>query len=322
MGTLMLKITMSSPRGEILFETEMTANETVEDIKNYIVEKMVDNEAAIEIYRLNGLRRKHSVSEIKNRLVILYNGKKISDRIPISILNTTGTVFLQFDVRKGEEGSNYIIEHNKIENSIDEKECQKGAGSSFQYLSESSVTEQQCPAQTSAEDRKIKDSDVDSNVNDNITFEDTPLSNSSLNNEEDDIEMRQIERNVSVRNLLTGKLMAVDPRKVVKRGGRMYYLSPQPEVASEDTILKRFEWILLFVTPETIIKASMIIALFYSGNSPMACVLLMIFVLTFLSNQSLFNLSFTNTSFYEKVGKMAYSFVASMFLLSFESSAY
>lgn len=319
----MLKITMSSPRGEILFETEMTANETVEDIKNYIVEKMVDNEAAIKIYRLDGSRREHSVSEIKDRLVILYNGKKISDRIPISILNTTGSVFLQFDVRKCEERSgSYIIEHSKIEDTIDEKECQKGADASVQYLSESNGTEQKQPVEIGTEDRKAKDVHIESNTHESIVFEDTPLSNSSLNNEEDDIEMQQIERNVSVRNLLTGKVMAVDPRKVVRRGGRLYYLSPQSEPAPQDTILKRFEWVFLFITPETIIKASMIIALFYSGNSPMACVLLMIFVLTFLSSQSIFNLSFTNINMYEKIGKLAYSFVASMLLLSFESSAY
>lgn len=302
--TLMLKITVSSPRGDLRFETEVTANETIEDIKNYIVERMAENEDAIKIYRLN------DTVEIKDRLVILYNGKKISDRIPVSILNTTGCVSLQFDVKRRYEESISVVDSDAVEyGSI--------RPTDIQYITAGKI------AYRKVEDVQYVPADIremDGMQDDRICFDDGPLSNSSLNNEENDVEMQQIERNVVVRNLITGKKMAVDPRKVVRRNGKLFYLSSQDACHSEN-IFRRIERMLSTVPSEVVLRASIIFALLYNGSYSMASILIFIFSLMFLSELSCLQLSFDCSSRVEMVGKLVYSFVASMFLLSFESSA-
>merc|ERR1712025_940638 len=142
--------------------------------------------------------------------------------------------------------------------------------------------------------------------------------------------------------MLTGQKILVNEENLVKRGGTWYYLEKpksRPQLNINDfnlprrttlgraaarqvliqKVIRRLHEMRQQISYELIIKTSMILALFYTGNIPMAIVLCLISIMSFLAK---FKLDVTFDIKSPKVQlliKIVYSWFASMFLINYEA---
>ncbi|KRH94870.1 hypothetical protein M153_12000012487 [Pseudoloma neurophilia] len=129
-----------------------------------------------------------------------------------------------------------------------------------------------------------------------------------------------------VRNIRTGEKMIVKKDLLIKKGNK-YFITKKKKIetsffnARHRSIFNRFQTVSMTISFDLIIKTSMILALFFSGNSAMACVLLMISILSFLSTRPSINFT-TNGNIFYKIFDVSWSFFASMFIISYDVSVY
>lgn len=305
-----------------------------------------------------------TINNLKSNLVMLFNGKKINEQVPLNILGDD----LQFIFYFKKPFHDFFIDkyiqfvrNTKTEKRVDNipntpdsfqdtsaeiKFCIEGKEIDFIEASNELCTKEK------NEDDKNKILD-NYNTTHKIQKKHIGKQNECIEvnqKEENAIPFNQIDVNdnekgknlILVKNLLNNKRMVVEKDKLVQKGSKLFYLTGKstfnPQTLHRDrnpNANRRFHTInarlfnynvqrifTMHISYDFIIKTSMIIALFYSGNSPMAFVLLFICAMTFLSQQKIVNRVINFNNLFGKIFDVVHSFFASMFIMSYDVSIY
>lgn len=130
-----------------------------------------------------------------------------------------------------------------------------------------------------------------------------------------------------VRDKRTGERLIIHKDNLIRRGNK-YYISDRNSRSyflrsRHRSLFNRFHTVSMQISFDFIIKTSMILALFFSGNSSMAFVLILISCLSFLSTRPSFDFSTQESrNILFKIIDVSWSFFASMFIISYEVSTY
>lgn len=279
-----------------------------------------------------------SVDEIFHNTVILCNGKKIGDRVPLSVLGPKSKLIFTFrkvvkdrlTIKRqscctANDSDPFEVENYK-ENIENQSKNRKTAGvrQRIEFFEES----------IKQIHKEIDPSDLSDN-RELLIFPERNLLEPSFNTSSTQI---VAEHEKIVRNLETGEKMIIDKSKIVKRGNKLYYLRERPQIAqtndaftryaqisrqARENLIQKIQQIAMQLSFDLIIKTSMIIALFYSGNYPMACVLLLMSSLSFLSTRSFINGGEVDSmNVFYKIIDIGWSFFASMFIISYDVPVY
>jgi len=151
----------------------------------------------------------------------------------------------------------------------------------------------------------------------------------------DEIEMTSISQTkIQVKNLLTGEKISVEEDKLVKRGDTWYYIKKSEKVIKQterevlynrrldlmNILIQKLSTFRDNISYDLVIKASMILALLYTGNKSMAIVMFLVSLMCALANFKLeVGSNHMTNSKIQVAGKILYSFFASMFLIGYEA---
>ncbi|KAF7683697.1 hypothetical protein TCON_1092 [Astathelohania contejeani] len=98
----MLKIELSEINGETVYEIEYSHNSTIMDIKKYLADKMKSNKSI-------GIEDTISNDECAiDNINIIFNGKVISESVPLNTLGEDDIIHFKFHVKHKEEISDEI----------------------------------------------------------------------------------------------------------------------------------------------------------------------------------------------------------------------
>ncbi|TBU01181.1 hypothetical protein CWI39_1461p0010 [Hamiltosporidium magnivora] len=277
----MAKLVLNDVSGNTFFEKEYTHEETVLDVKKYVIKKIKEKESnemhgAFCKYDINETliaenmnerkeketevieeNNKHNVEDISTQWIqIIFNGKIVSETVPLVSLGENGDLFLKFDVKKN---------------------C-------------TSIFSESC---FNVKKRIIRPHEMEEEVS---------------------VEMNQIDRKVFVKILDNGRKIKVDPSKLVTNKGILYYVT---EKKKKTDFLATIRSAILGIRTDLLVKILVIVGLMFTRNREFAFLLMIILLLRAMSTLPLKIKTKYNGSF-ELLYKSVLSFVFSMIFITFD----
>lgn len=319
------KLINSSEKG-IINDEQILSNNIIKDdnyftLKNILAENMEENSINLQDFEVNKNSMENSMEnltensmenftknltkkELIRNIFIIHNGKKINEEMPLNLLTENKIIFMisrklknkffKILSDKKEIFINFMGEKKNIEN-VDKIKIKKE--NEHENLKEKKI-------ENLEENKKIEFDmeEKEKNISKNIKLEPDE---------------------VIVRNLLTKEKIIVKKNQLIKKNGKLLYLQKKQNLFSLNYLRYFFPNYFNFLSFDLIIKSSMIIALFYSGNTAMAAVILLICILTYFSKlTSDYWKKVKHEKFVFKLFDMIWSFFASMLILSYEVDQY